>query len=133
MRSTSPPLGVTGSGITALDAVLEAERDVSVRLAAADIAVGEIEEATAAMVARIEREAAAALAARLEELANEVHRNTVADAERRARAATYRAAAFDALDVAGIREIAATMVAEFVEPLRRGGSTGTMSPPGPDT
>ncbi len=132
MRSTSPPIAATGSGITALDAVLEAEREVSARLVVADHAVAELEADTAATVARIELEAAATLAARLEDLASEVHRSALADAERRARAATLRAAAFDALDVADIRQIAAAMVAEFVEPLRSpGGATRTMSPPEP--
>jgi len=134
MRSTSLPQGATGSGITALDAVLEAEREVGARLVAADHAVAELEADTAATVARLELEAATALAARLEQLADEVHRSALADAERRARAAALRAAAFDALDMAEIRQIAAAMVAEFVEPLRPASdATRTMSLPEPGT
>jgi hypothetical protein len=102
---------------SALDALLQAEREVSLRLAAADRTVADLSAAADDDVKRVEREAATALAARLAQLTDEVHTNAIAEAERQHGLATSRAATLDALDEGAIRAVADDMVAEFVAPL----------------
>lgn len=102
---------------SALDALLQAERAVSERLAAADRTVAELNAAATDDVQRVEREAATALAARLAQLTDDVHTSAIAEAERQLALATQQATALDTLGDDAIRVLADSMLAEFVAPL----------------